>query len=711
MMIINDDCLEAMKKMEDNSIDFIVTDPPYGLKFMGKKWDYAIPDESYWREMLRILKPGGHLAAMGGSRTFHRLTTKIEDSGFEIRDCIMWLYGSGFPKSHNNFGLEGYGTALKPAHEPILLCKKPYEISSLFVTILLDITNEVYKCQKLNYNVNDAETNLSDTLLLLDKVHQSIVQENVKTYAWEKLADVQYVIQNFTSLDLELKEKINQAKELFALISAKDNHNASTRDQKILAGEVECIFASIQDIVIFATMEHTKQNIVLLWKNILIGIFQGLNKFTIRTVINLITELRILKSCLHPNILNDTGNFSPNFEPIILAMKPLDGTFAQNAGKWGLGGINIDESRIEGKQRTTHPSGNIRTKSNKIYGDFSLGFQGMPKEGRWPANLILDEEAAEMLDEQSGQLSQCGGPKKTTHAEGCFGIGTPQKQIWKEENRGASRFFYCAKASQKERNAGLEGNIWLDNIKHVMYNETIQLTAEEANVWQDMALKVNIPWDSDIPQNMAIIDSYFGIKSPKLQELLYTMCICGRRPSGRFLKVLMYTTLMETSKTTALKIFNWLIKWSIKESTQDAKQLMEFGLNPANCAENLSQLTEIIGIFQKKDGLCMVDAKNAISPKSWLIREQEKLEKELQKFSGGHPTVKPLSLMRYIIKLLAPPNDPLLLDPFTGSGSTLIAAKELGIRYIGIEKETEYCEIAQKRLDSFKLKDQFEFNF
>lgn len=106
-----------MRTMDENSIDFIVTDPPYGLSFMGKGWDHAVPGIEYWEECLRVTKPGGHLLAMGGTRTFHRLTSAIEDSGFEIRDCLMWIYGSGFPKSHNNFGFEEYGTALKPAKD------------------------------------------------------------------------------------------------------------------------------------------------------------------------------------------------------------------------------------------------------------------------------------------------------------------------------------------------------------------------------------------------------------------------------------------------------------------------------------------------------------------------------------------------------------------------------------------------------------------
>ena len=137
--LINSDCVVAMKEMADDSVDSIVTDPPYGLEFMGKKWDYDVPSKEMWKEALRVLKPGGYLLSFAGSRTYHRMAVNIEDAGFEIRDQIMWIYGSGFPKSHNISKAidkaapvtpeakqwDGWGTALKPAHEPIVVARKP----------------------------------------------------------------------------------------------------------------------------------------------------------------------------------------------------------------------------------------------------------------------------------------------------------------------------------------------------------------------------------------------------------------------------------------------------------------------------------------------------------------------------------------------------------------------------------------------------------
>ena len=173
MILLNGDCLDKLKELEEDSVDSIVTDPPYGLAFMGKKWDYDVPSQAIWEECMRVLKPGGHLLSFAGSRTYHRMAVRIEDAGFEIRDQIMWIYGSGFPKSHNigkavdkiegnqrvvvgenpnvrkadsqkntvfeggfkeddtitkgNSDWEGWGTALKPAHEPIVMARKPFK--------------------------------------------------------------------------------------------------------------------------------------------------------------------------------------------------------------------------------------------------------------------------------------------------------------------------------------------------------------------------------------------------------------------------------------------------------------------------------------------------------------------------------------------------------------------------------------------------------
>lgn len=124
------DARQLVRTIADNHVDSLVMDPPYEIGFMGKEWDRSgiAFDVSFWAQCLRVLKPGGYLLAFGGARTYHRLACAIEDAGFEIKDQIMWVFGSGFPKSLNLRGEhEGKGTGLKPAHEPIVVARKPFK--------------------------------------------------------------------------------------------------------------------------------------------------------------------------------------------------------------------------------------------------------------------------------------------------------------------------------------------------------------------------------------------------------------------------------------------------------------------------------------------------------------------------------------------------------------------------------------------------------
>jgi DNA modification methylase len=182
--LLHGDCLEQMKTLDDNSVDSIVSDPPYGISFMAKKWDYDVPSVEVWKEAMRVLKPGGHALIACGTRTQHRMVVNIEDAGFEIRDVISWIYGSGFPKSLNigkavdklqgnerrvvgkslshgkafnskvpgvvgtnpnekaadetkgNSPYEGWGTALKPSSEFFTLCRKPLSEKTVAANVL-----------------------------------------------------------------------------------------------------------------------------------------------------------------------------------------------------------------------------------------------------------------------------------------------------------------------------------------------------------------------------------------------------------------------------------------------------------------------------------------------------------------------------------------------------------------------------------------------
>ena len=214
-MILQGDCLTLLRDLDDNSVDSVVTDPPYGLSFMGKQWDYDVPKVEIWQECLRVLKPAGHLLAFAGTRTQHRMAVNIEDAGFEIRDMVAWVYGSGFPKSHNigkaldkaagaerevvgvdpnsakrkktTFNgaeykggwttkaegerlltapatdeaeqWEGWGTALKPALEPITLARKPFKGT---------VADNVLKWGTGGLNIDDCRVGIAEN----DDIHK-----------------------------------------------------------------------------------------------------------------------------------------------------------------------------------------------------------------------------------------------------------------------------------------------------------------------------------------------------------------------------------------------------------------------------------------------------------------------------------------------------------------------------------------------------------
>lgn len=284
-MIKRGDCIEVMRSIRSNAIDSIVTDPPYELGFMNKKWDasgiaYSIP---MWTEALRVLKPGGHLLAFGGTRTYHRMACAIEDAGFEIRDSIDWIHGNGFPKSR-------------------------------------------------------------DVSKAIDKMKGAEREPTGET---------------------------------------KTRHGGGAHSDKIQQLNPD---AKETPITTPATDDAKR--------------FAGYG-----------TALK------------------PAHEVVVIARKPLVGTVAANVIAYGTGGINVDGCRV-GRARGI---------------------------GRWPANIVLDEEAAAELDAQSGWL------KSGSVAPGGFigevsasvAMGAKRSQIREEviyaDQGGASRFFYCAKASKRER--------------------------------------------------------------------------------------------------------------------------------------------------------------------------------------------------------------------------------------------------------------------
>jgi len=365
-MILQGDCIEEMKKLKENSVDAIITDPPYGLGFMNKEWDspakhrelvarelkrsaerkaqgksptdapfsqsvqpglaikgakegrwYQEWCEQWSKELFRILKPGGYFLSFCATRMYHRMTCGIEDAGFEIRDTIMWLYGSGFPKS-------------------------------------LNIGKQIDKIQGNEREVVGKRSDFS-----YDNSKRDSVRHN-------ETEDIK--------------------------VGASDWNNPVTKGNSEWEG----------------------------WGTAL----------------------------------------KPAVEPIVVARKPLsEKNVALNVLKWGTGGINIDACRIGTETIMQHGRRQKEGTGWKNHWHNDLE-KGKEWQGRFPANIILDEDAGKILDEQTeGKVGNGHWAKTKVTGFGEFGNGKSEYFGVEEKDKnkgGASRFFYCAKASKSERNFGCE---------------------------------------------------------------------------------------------------------------------------------------------------------------------------------------------------------------------------------------------------------------
>lgn len=300
------DCREVLPTLE--GVSAVVTDPPYGLEFMGKDWDEGVPGEEFWRLIAAVCRPGAHLLSFGGTRTWHRLACAIEAADWEIRDTLMWLYGQGFPKS------------------------------------------------------------------------------------------------------LDVSKAIDKASGAERDVIAPPPYTRGHTDQTYADGRKVSYAYPCQPITAPAT-DAAKE-------------WQGWG-----------TALK------------------PAWEPIILARKPLIGTVAANVLEYGTGAINIDESRIEGTPWQEHEATGLAKIKFFTAGEAAVIHKAPHIAGRFPANLLLDEETAEQIDEQAGvSVSRIGKPRKSQQPGEGWGMTKTGSEY--SDSGGPSRFFYCAKPSRKDRGTG-----------------------------------------------------------------------------------------------------------------------------------------------------------------------------------------------------------------------------------------------------------------
>jgi DNA modification methylase len=412
------DCLELLPTLAENSLDACVTDPPYHLTsivkrfggngaapaqygsdgryarasagFMGKQWDggdIAFRAE-VWRQVWRVLKPGAHLLAFGGTRTYHRMACAIEDAGFEIRDTIMWVYGNGFPKSHDvSKGIDKSRDEDEPAVRAI--CR----------VIRQAMDNIELKSKDLVHHFGDCHPRLVDHWAARD----SDSQPALPTWRqWQKLQEI-------LSLDCSLDEEVMRLNER--------------------KGEPSDVWKTAEVVGEYPTMQ--------------MGF--GDYRFTVRD-----NKKRASSDAARQWQGWGTA-LKPAVEMCVLARKPLsEHTVAANVLKWGTGAINIDGCRVGlegGTAKGTFPKGD----SNGIYGNGINGACDIVdlNKGRWPANFIHDgseEVVAGFPDSKS-----CDSPSDARPEGSILGGRRSQGAIYPGEDGSAARYFYTAKADSDDR--------------------------------------------------------------------------------------------------------------------------------------------------------------------------------------------------------------------------------------------------------------------
>ncbi len=361
----------------------------------------------------------------------------------------------------------------------------------------------------------------------------------------------------------------------------------------------------------------------------------------------------------------------PAYEPVICARKPKEGTFAQNALKWGVAGLNIDGSRVEyeeGGDLASNPS--LRKSVKGGHGGHIIATEVDSREmiphqkGRWPANLIHDgsEEVVGLfpVTKNGGQNVTSKKGHKTSYIGGEV-IGDTNPTKYAGDQGSAARFFYCAKASKAERNKGCEGVV----------------------TWESVDLK------SDLMELKELLKDISEGGMRKLNEYEWSIIWSGKNTMGKFQKDVTYTISMISKMIIELKTLSCSQNLSTKDSIQAVTEMIRsYGLNLVKSVENINLLKQntISAEMGSLLGVVVVVLK-------MLLKIKEKGRQ-----GNIHSTVKPLALMKYLCNLVVSPTKGIILDPFGGSGTTAVACEQLKIPYIIIEKELEYCEIIKCRV-------------
>lgn len=455
--LLQGDCRDVLALcLPDNSVDAIVTDPPYELGFMGKHWDasgiaYSVP---LWTECLRVLKPGGHLLAFSGSRTYHRMTCAIEDAGFEVRDQIMYVYGSGFPKSMNldrEKGKKFCGCDHEKAKSDAGGKKAP---AILAAGEKQETEHDLRKVREGDIPTPvDASTECKDVLQPF--MRESGIRERATSY---ERGDCKAGDDRPGQSSMEGRcNAAAQAGELCAGPLCESAGGCSNDGEAgrvchgtpVGNGEVDRANADAGGSRSSRRSQSAKQ------RSGKPGAMAG------QPESQTLGAWPICSGCGLPRIPSGLGtSLKPAHEPICVARKPLIGTVAENVLRFGTGAINVDGCRV-GDEVVGWGGGAAGGNTwNEENCGLAKGGDARPVSGRWPANLIHDgsEEVVALFPQSNGAGGSVPNVKITGYGDG---IGTGKSEYFGGERTkvdsgsgSAARFFYCAKASKKDRGEG-----------------------------------------------------------------------------------------------------------------------------------------------------------------------------------------------------------------------------------------------------------------
>ena len=425
------DCVAVMQTMPDNSIDAIVTDPPYGLGFMGKGWDHSVPGVEVWIECLRILKPGGHLLAFAGTRTQHRMACAIEDAGFEIRDMMAWVYGSGFSKGFN----------LK--REPICNCIRDGN------PLPCDDEKNKHNLRSMRGgNLSQAKHNEEKRREVLFEV---VPEQNAHQHR-EPGAESEPCEGEQSSME---RRSIHRAGK--RVCDDPDAGASTGAAERLRAGAHpsggEDAGPSIERQR-GSSPQEPQQNGQQSGQPA--GVFESSGTLDDGTLCGRGQCSRCGK--LKAEYEGWSTNLKPSLEPITMARKPLIGTVAANVMQYGTGGINVDACRVG--TETIEQRHVQRIDGGKGIGAAAVGQKQEQSgtvtttQGRWPANLIHDgsDEVLALFPETNTNANYSGSAAYNGTSDQTYGKWQPRPAKGQSSDSGsAARFFYTAKADSTER--------------------------------------------------------------------------------------------------------------------------------------------------------------------------------------------------------------------------------------------------------------------